>query len=472
MAFSYGFYNSLNHDRVYDALQLSMIFDGVISDGIYATVDECMIVKASDEENTVIVQPGRGWFNHTWNYNDANLPMVGDDSELVLDRIDALVIDVNRNESYRENSIQWVKGIASSNPTNPTLTNNGKDHFQYPLAYVYRKANNNVINQADITNAVGTSECPFVTGVIDTVNIDNLLLQWRDQWEQFVADYENNAKEWTDEKQNEFNEWFTNVKYVLDGDAAGKLQNEIDDINSVLGNIDVTSDGPVQQQLERCFKSASNGKSLVASAITGMGVETASDATYAVMAENITNIKTHEGTATVDDVLIGKTFSNDEDMGLIGAMPNHSGESLEVTNITQDSNYVYIPIPKNGYYNSNSKLKVLNDYIAQNTKPYILTITASCSQDESYNWSGSVSVVDAVSGSTIFSTRIKGTYNFTYNGRSYTATFDGDTRYGEYNPYVNFSLYDNTKNVSIIDSKYSSSINTRVYWNGTSYQGI
>jgi hypothetical protein len=229
MAFTYGFYNSLNHDRVYDALQLSMIFDGIISDGIYATVDECMIVKSSEEENTVIVQSGRGWFNHTWNYNDADLPMVGDDSELVLDRIDALVIDINRNELYRENSIQWVKGTASSNPTNPTLTNT-TDHFQYPLAYVYRKANNNTINQADITNAVGTSECPFVTGVIDTVNIDELLLQWRDQWTQFVKEYENEATEWTDDKQKDYDAWFANLKYVLNGDVAGKLQTEIEEI--------------------------------------------------------------------------------------------------------------------------------------------------------------------------------------------------------------------------------------------------
>lgn len=42
--------------------------------------------------------------------------------------------------------------------------------------------------------------------------------------------------------------------------------------------------------LNDCFQFVSNGKRLVASAITDKGVETASDATFAVMAENIRNI--------------------------------------------------------------------------------------------------------------------------------------------------------------------------------------
>lgn len=44
-------------------------------------------------------------------------------------------------------------------------------------------------------------------------------------------------------------------------------------------------------QLESCFRSVSNGKVLVASAITGKGVNTASDAAFSTMANNINNIK-------------------------------------------------------------------------------------------------------------------------------------------------------------------------------------
>lgn len=38
MAFTFGFYNSLNGDRKYNAEQVSSIFDGLISDGVYDTM--------------------------------------------------------------------------------------------------------------------------------------------------------------------------------------------------------------------------------------------------------------------------------------------------------------------------------------------------------------------------------------------------------------------------------------------------
>lgn len=252
MAFTFGFYNSYNHDRRYNAIQISMIFDGIISDGVYATVGKAFVVKASPNENTVIVQPGRAWFDHTWNYNDADLPINSEQSEIVLDRIDALIIDIDSDENHRTNSIMWVKGTPSSNPTRPTLINN-IDHHQYPLCYIYRKANTEIINQEDITNMVGTSECPFVTGILDTIDLDDLLLQWKDQWAQFIIHYEKSIEEWTKEQQEDFNQfysefktqmnafeqasgkefsdWFASLQDILDENTAGHLLNLINEVS-------------------------------------------------------------------------------------------------------------------------------------------------------------------------------------------------------------------------------------------------
>lgn len=251
MAFSFGFYNSFNHDRKYNSIQISMIFDGIISDGIYATIGEAMVVKATSEDNTVVVGPGRGWFDHTWNYNDADLPVNAPISDVLLKRIDALVIDINANENYRENKIMWVQGTPSSNPVRPTMINTLERH-QYPLCYIERKPNVEKILQADITNMVGSSECPFVTGILQTINIDKLLLQWKDQWAQFVIAYEKMAEEWMDDQKadfeayytefkrqmdafeaasgKEFNDWFASIQDIFDGSVAGHLQNEINQI--------------------------------------------------------------------------------------------------------------------------------------------------------------------------------------------------------------------------------------------------
>lgn len=251
MAFSFGFYNSFNHDRKYNSIQISMIFDGIISDGIYATIGEAMVVKATSEDNTVVVGPGRGWFDHTWNYNDADLPVNAPISDVLLKRIDALVIDINANENYRENKIMWVQGTPSSNPVRPTMINTLERH-QYPLCYIERRPNVEKILQADITNMVGSSECPFVTGILQTINIDQLLLQWKDQWAQFVIAYEKMAEEWMDDQKadfeayytefkrqmdafeaasgKEFNDWFASIQDIFDGSVAGHLQNEINQI--------------------------------------------------------------------------------------------------------------------------------------------------------------------------------------------------------------------------------------------------
>ncbi len=35
MSVTFGFYNSVNGDRKYDAIQMSSIFDGIIRDGVF-----------------------------------------------------------------------------------------------------------------------------------------------------------------------------------------------------------------------------------------------------------------------------------------------------------------------------------------------------------------------------------------------------------------------------------------------------
>ncbi len=67
----------------------------------------------------------------------------------------------------------------------------------------------------------------------------------------------------------------------------------------------------VKQAINSLKSSVSNGKSLIASAITDKGVATAQDATFAQMAENIGEISTRsdttDATATSFDILAGKT---------------------------------------------------------------------------------------------------------------------------------------------------------------------
>lgn len=255
MSVSSGFFNSLNGDRKYNAAQMSAIFDGLIIDGVFASIGTAFAVKAAGGL-TVNVGIGKAWFDHTWTVNDSILPMTAPEAEVLLDRIDAVVLEVNGMESVRNNTIKFVKGNPSSAPSRPTLTNEGNVH-QYPLCYIYRKYGTAVINQADITPMVGTESTPFVTGILQTISLDELLGKWQDELDRFtdarskevddwIAQEESDFTTWFDKmkadlqqeqtvldqwiasEQTDFLSWYNQMKDQLSGDVAGNLQLEID----------------------------------------------------------------------------------------------------------------------------------------------------------------------------------------------------------------------------------------------------
>ena len=255
MSVSSGFFNSLNGDRKYNAAQMSAIFDGLIIDGVFASIGTAFAVKAAGGL-TVNVGIGKAWFDHTWTVNDSILPMTAPEAEVLLDRIDAVILEVNGMESVRENTIKFVKGNPSSAPSRPTLTNEGNVH-QYPLCYIYRKYGTAVINQADITPMVGTESTPFVTGILQTISLDELLGKWQDELDRFTDARSKEVDDWIAQEESDFTAWFNKMKAdlqqeqtVLDqwiaseqadflawynqmkdqlsGDVAGNLQLEID----------------------------------------------------------------------------------------------------------------------------------------------------------------------------------------------------------------------------------------------------
>lgn len=213
MSVSSGFFNSLNGDRKYNAAQMSAIFDGLIIDGVFASIGTAFAVKAAGGL-TVNVGVGKAWFDHTWTVNDSILPMTAPEAEVLLDRIDAVVLEVNGTESVRENTIKFVKGNPSSAPSRPTLTNEGNVH-QYPLCYIYRKYGTAVINQADITPMVGTESTPFVTGILQTVSLDELLGKWQDELDRFTDARSQEVDNWIAQEESDFTTWFNEMKANL-----------------------------------------------------------------------------------------------------------------------------------------------------------------------------------------------------------------------------------------------------------------
>lgn len=167
MPVTFGFYNSLNGDRKYDAIQLSSIFDGIITDGVFRSIGDALKVTASTGM-TVVVGEGRAWFDHTWTLNDTPQPLVLDAADAVLKRIDTVVLDIDTRTAVRANSISVVKGTPASNPVRGVLVQAG-GRYQYPLCDILVNNGVTTILQSNITDLVGTAECPYAT-LIDASN--------------------------------------------------------------------------------------------------------------------------------------------------------------------------------------------------------------------------------------------------------------------------------------------------------------
>lgn len=207
MAITYGFYNSMNGDRKYDAVQLSSIFDGVIRDGVFQSIGGYLATKPGTGMQ-VIVAPGKAWFDHTWTVNDADLPLDIAQSDLTLSRYDAVVLETDATKAVRENSIKVLKGTPSSDPQKPTLTNEGDVH-QHPLAYILVPGGSTEIQAQNIDIMVGKTECPFVTSILESVSIEALLEKW----------------------EGEFRVWFDDLQDQMSGDVATNLQNQINELD-------------------------------------------------------------------------------------------------------------------------------------------------------------------------------------------------------------------------------------------------
>lgn len=270
MSFTYGFYNSSNHDRVYDAKDFSDIFNGIIVDGVFQSIGTGFIVKA-DGTNKVTVGIGRAWLNGTWNYNDALMSLTLPSADLLYPRIDAVIIEVN--ETTRTNEIKVLEGTAATNPVNPSLTKTTYVH-QYPICYIRRGANNDNVTQSAVTNRVGSTELPWVTGILKTISMNELLGQWEAELDEFVDRNEKDISGWFGQKKSEFdvwvfatqaeydqwiqtNEadflaWYERMKDVLNADVVGNMQGQIDntfDISTGSVNSTVTfgTDGTITE---------------------------------------------------------------------------------------------------------------------------------------------------------------------------------------------------------------------------------
>ena len=183
MSITYGFFNSLNGDRKYDADQMSEYFDGLVSNGVYENVGGALQVLAS-ENMEVNVSTGRAIINCKWLKNDAVLTLNIEQSHPTLDRYTAVVarLDV----ANRLITITTKDGTPASEPLKPTMQNDSLA-VELCLAYILVKAGATSISQVYIEDMRSSNLCGWVTGLIDQVDTSTLFLQWQTAYEEYYS---------------------------------------------------------------------------------------------------------------------------------------------------------------------------------------------------------------------------------------------------------------------------------------------
>lgn len=190
MAIKYGFFNSVDGDRKYNADDISSYFVKLISNGVFATPSTCMKVNAKSGM-TVTVNAGFGFINAKYIQNTSDYDITLDTADTTNPRIDRVVIGLNT--SNRAITIYVLKGTAAATPEAPALTRTSTI-YELCLAEITVAANATEITQADIADKRGYSSlCGYVTGLIQQIDTTDL-------FDQFEA---------------AFNTWFENLQTNL-----------------------------------------------------------------------------------------------------------------------------------------------------------------------------------------------------------------------------------------------------------------
>ena len=205
MALTSGFFNSVSGDRTYNADQISSMFEGLISDGIYEDVGDAFQVTADSGMN-VLVGTGRAMLNGgKWAKNTAPITVEINAAHVLLPRYTAIVLRLNISD--RSVSVETIDGTAASTPTKPAIVRNSTS-WDLLLAFVYVAAGATSITQANIEDQrANTTYCGWVTGIVEQVDTSTLFLQWQTAYEEMFTQ----MQAWFVSEKAAFDDWFESL---------------------------------------------------------------------------------------------------------------------------------------------------------------------------------------------------------------------------------------------------------------------
>lgn len=147
------FFNSVTGDeRTYQAEDFAQFFQNFLGNGFF----EGLEVSAENTTNTIIA-PGSAFIEGHDYRNTTSLTLVHDPADATNDRIDRVVLRLNKDIDIRNIKAFIKKGETSSNPSPPNLTRNNYE-YELSLAQVRIVAGKSYIDGSQITDERGHHE--------------------------------------------------------------------------------------------------------------------------------------------------------------------------------------------------------------------------------------------------------------------------------------------------------------------------
>ena len=225
MAVTCGFFNSVNDDRPYNAEQITLYFEGLISDGVYENVGDRLQVTA-DTGMTVNVGTGRAIIKSHWVKNDAALALTVGASDVQKNRIDAVAL--RYNATNREITIVIKPGTATTGSALPPPRSTGADVYELYLAYINVPKTTTAITQDMITDLRPSSDCGWITGLVNQVDTSDLFVQYQTAYDDFLENMTDTLNNYMQTKRAEFDAWFADLTQNLIVDTTiHKYQNTV-----------------------------------------------------------------------------------------------------------------------------------------------------------------------------------------------------------------------------------------------------
>lgn len=236
MAITSGFFNSIDDDRLYNAEDMTTYFEGLVSDGVYESIDDALIVLSTGGMS-VSVGAGRALVKLHWLRNSEPYSLQISAADVQYSRIDYIILKCDLNDAARSVSIEIKQGTPAANPSAPNLINT-QSIKEMPLASIRVARGATAIYQQDIKDMRGSSLCGWVTGLIKQVDTSKLFDQYNAAYAAQLAQMES----WANQQKRDFEIWFNSLTETLHVDTTLHKYQQTTQYTTTTAEFDIISD--------------------------------------------------------------------------------------------------------------------------------------------------------------------------------------------------------------------------------------